>query len=443
MSIALLFIIPIVLSITSPFGFRLLGKNWSMLVSFFVLIMAGLVISLLDSASSGAPQTLNFEWIPQLGLNVTLRADSFGLFMALIITAIGAGVFSYTSGYMRDDPRTGVITGWLLLFMTSMLGVVLADNIVLLFVSWELTSISSYILIGSNHHDPEARAGAKTALLVTAVGGLALLAAVVLLGLAAGVWNLSELPPMHNHPWALTIFILICLAAFTKSAQWPFSFWLPGAMAAPTPISAYLHSATMVKAGVFLLARMHPILSEHVAWTPTLVIVSVMTMAVVIISIPRATDLKALLAHSTVGALALMVCLIGIGTPYALNAMVIFLLAHACYKGPLFLVAGSIDHAVHNRDINALGGLAARMPYTILTACLAGISMIGLPPMLGFAAKEMILEAGLSYAPWLVALITVLITAFVIVACCVVLIPAFGKNKRFVEKAHESSWSML
>ncbi len=443
MSIALLFIIPMVLSIASPLGFLLLGRNWSKLISFFVLIMAGLVISLLDSASNGSPQILNFEWIPQLGLNVTLRADSFGLFIALIITTVGAGIFSYSSEYMGDDPRTGSITGWLLLFMTSMLGVALADNIVLLFVSWELTSISSYILIGSNHSDPKARAGAKTALLVTAVGGLALLAAIVLLGLASGVWNLSELPPMHDHPWAMSIFILICLAAFSKSAQWPFCFWLPGAMAAPTPISAYLHSATMVKAGVILLARMHPILSEHIAWTPTLVFFSAASMIVVIFAIPKATDLKALLAHSTVGALALMVCLIGIGTPYALNAMTVFLLAHACYKAPLFLVAGSIDHAVHNRDINALGGLASKMPYTTLTACIAGISMIGLPPMLGFAAKEMILEAGLSYAPWLVTLITILITVFVMAACCVVLIPAFGKNQHLVAKAHESPWPML
>ncbi len=144
MSIALLFIIPMVLSIASPFGFRLLGRNWSKLVGVFVLILAGLVISLLDSASSGNPQILNFEWIPQLGLNVTLRADSFGLFIALIITVIGAGIFSYTSGYMGDDPRTGSIIGWVLFFMASMLGVALADNIVLLFVSWELTSITSY-----------------------------------------------------------------------------------------------------------------------------------------------------------------------------------------------------------------------------------------------------------------------------------------------------------
>jgi multicomponent Na+:H+ antiporter subunit A len=432
-----------VLSIASPFGFRLLGRNWSKWVSFFVLIMVGLVISLLDSASNGSPQIVNFEWIPQLGLNVRLRADSFGLFMALITTTIGAGIFSYTSEYMGDDPRTGSIIGWLLLFMASMLGVVLADNIVLLFVSWELTSITSYILIGSNHQDAKARAGAKTALLVTTVGGLALLAAVVLLGIASGVWNLSELPPMQDHPWSMAIFILICLAAFSKSAQWPFCFWLPRAMAAPTPISAYLHSATMVKAGVILLARMHPVLSEHVAWTPTLVFFSAASMVVVIFAIPKATDLKSLLAHSTVGALSLMVCLIGIGTPYALNAMTVFLLAHACYKAPLFLVAGSIDHAVHSRDINALGGLAGKMPFTTLVACLAGISMIGFPPMLGFAAKEMILETGLSYAPWLVALVTVLVSAFVLVACCVVLIPAFGKNQFLVSKASESPWSML
>jgi len=443
MSIALLFIIPLFLSVVSPMGFRILGSHWLKLVSLFVLVMVGVIISLLDQAAMGAPQTLIFQWLPQLGLNVSLRADSFGLFMALIITGIGAGIFLYASGYLREDPRTGIITGWLLLFMMAMLGIVLADNLVLLFVSWELTSISSYILIGSNHRDAAARAGAKAALLVTSIGGLALLAAVVLLGVASDVWNLSEIPPMHGHAWSTSIFILICLAAFTKSAQWPFSFWLPGAMAAPTPISAYLHSATMVKAGVFLLARMHPILSEHPAWTPTLVIISSITMVIVILSVPKASDMKVLLAHSTVGALALMVCLIGIGTPYALNAMLIFLLAHACYKGPLFLVAGSIDHAVHSRDINTLGGLAQKMPYTMLAAAIAAISMIGFPPMLGFSAKEMLLEAGLTYSLWLVGLVFILVIAFVIVACCVVLIPAFGKNKQYVERAHESPWSML
>ena len=443
MAIAFLFIIPLLLSLASPFGFRCLGSHWPKVVSIFVLVLVGILVSLLDSASNRTPQTLDFEWIPQLGLNVTLRADSFGLFMALIITSIGAGIFSYASGYLGNDPRTGSITGWLLLFMSAMLGVVLADNIVLFFVSWELTSISSFILIGTNHREAKARAGAKTALLVTAVGGLALLGGVVLLGRAAGVWNLSELPPLHTHPWATAIFILICVAAFTKSAQWPFSFWLPGAMAAPTPISAYLHSATMVKAGVFLLARMHPILSGHPAWTPTLVTVSAATMILVIVAVPRATDLKALLAYTTVGALALLVCMIGIGTPYALNVMVLLLLAHACYKGPLFLVAGAIDHAVHSRDINALGGLAAKMPLTTLAACIAGASMIGLPPLLGFVAKEMILEAGWSFAPWLAILITLLAIIFVMVACCVVLIPAFGKNKGLAAKAHESPGSML
>ncbi len=443
MSIALLFIIPLLLSIASPFGFRLIGNNWPKLVSIFILVVLGLLISLLDSASIGLPQTLHIEWIPQLGLNLTFRADSFGLLMALIITGVGSGIFFYSSGYLENDPRTGSITGWLLLFMSSMLGVVLADNIVILFVSWELTSISSYILIGTNHQNEDARAGAKTALLVTALGGLALLGAVILLGVASGNWNLSEISAMHNHPWATAIFILICLAAFTKSAQWPFSFWLPGAMAAPTPISAYLHSATMVKAGVFLLARMHPILSEHSAWTPTLVIVSAITMILAVLAIPKATDLKALLAYSTIGALALMICMLGIGTPYALNAMVLFLLAHACYKGSLFLVVGSIDHAVQSRDINSLGALARKMPYTTLTGCIAGISMIGLPPLLGFAAKEMLLEAGLTYAPWLVGIITILVAAFIVVACCVVIVPAFGKNKQCSEKAHESPWSMI
>ena len=443
MLIACLFIIPLLLSIVSPHGFRLLGNNWPKIVSILVLLLLGIVISLLDSASSGLVQTLDVEWIPQLGLNLTFRADSFGLLMALLITGIGSGIFFYASGYLEDDPRTGVIIGWLLLFMVSMLGVVLSDNIVLFFVSWELTSVTSYILIGTNHHNNAARAGARTALLVTALGGLALLAAVILLGFSTGVWNLSELPALHNHPWATAIFILICLAAFTKSAQWPFSFWLPAAMAAPTPISAYLHSATMVKAGIFLLARMHPVLSEHPAWTPTLIIVSVITMLLVILAVPKVTDLKALLAYSTIGSLALMICMLGIGTAYALNAMVLFLLAHAFYKGALFMVAGSIDHAVQNRNINTLGGLAGKMPVTMFSGCIAGISMIGLPPLLGFAAKEMLLEASLTYAPWLVGIVTFLVMSFVMVACCVVLIPAFGKNRLCDNNVHESPRSML
>ncbi len=443
MLLAFLFIIPFILSLISPFAFKRLGSDWPKVVSAFVLVLVGIIIVLLEQVSNADPEVLHFQWIPLLGLDVTLRADGFGLFMALIITTVGAGIFSYSSGYLGKDPRGGSITGWLLLFMLAMLGIVLADNMVLLFVSWELTSISSYILIGTNHQDPAARAGAKAALLVTAVGGLALLGAVVLIGFASGQWNLSELPPLHNHPWAAAIFILICLAAFTKSAQWPFCFWLPGAMSAPTPISAYLHSATMVKAGVFLLARMHPILAGHEAWTPTLVLVSAATMIVVILAVPKMTDLKALLAYSTLGVLALLVCMIGIGTDYALNSLVVFILAHACYKAPLFLVAGSIDHAVHNRDINVLGGLAKKMPYTSLTAVMAGISMIGVPPALGFVAKEMILEAGLSYAVWMGGLVTILVSAFVLVACCVVIIPAFGKNKQLAAKAHESPWSML
>ncbi|NOQ65568.1 MAG: DUF4040 domain-containing protein [Methyloprofundus sp.] len=443
MLLACLFIIPFILALISPFAFRKLGSHWPKLVSVLVLVLVGIILVLLQQAATGDPQVLHIQWIPRLGLDITLRADSFGLFIALIITAMGAAVFSYSSGYLGDDPRTGSIMAWLLLFMMSMLGIVLADNIILLFVSWELTSISSYILIGTNHQDPAARAGAKTALLVTAVGGLALLGAVVLIGIATGHWNLSELTALHEHPWSTAIFVLICLAAFTKSAQWPFCFWLPGAMAAPTPISAYLHSATMVKAGVFLLARMHPILSEHAAWTPTLVFVSAATMLVVIFSVPKMTDLKALLAYSTLGALALLVCMLGIGTEYALNAMMVFMLAHACYKGPLFLVAGSIDHAVHSRDINSLGGLAKKMPYTTMTAVMAGISMIGIPPALGFVAKEMLFESSLSYAPWLLGLISLLVVAFVVVASCVVLIPAFGKNTQLQQEAHEAPWSML
>ncbi|MBN2528050.1 MAG: DUF4040 domain-containing protein [Deltaproteobacteria bacterium] len=434
--------IPVLLAVVAPLAWRRLGAWWPRVASLGALTVFVFLLLMLPDAILGHPQTVTREWMPQLGVTFALRADSFGIFMALIISGIGWGIMSYAGGYLGKDERTGSITGWLLLFMAAMIGVSVADNILMLFVSWEMTSFTSFMLIGTNHRDEESRVGAKQALLVTAIGGLALLGGLVILGRQAGTWNLSEMPAMHDHPFALGAFVLICLGAFTKSAQFPFSFWLPGAMRAPTPVSAYLHSATMVKAGVFLLARMHHVLGELPAWTPTLVITAAATMILVILAVPRATDLKALLAYSTIGALAIMVGLIGIGTDKSMTAMVVFLLAHACYKGPLFLVAGSIDHAVHSRDIRRLGGLAQKMPVTIVTGVIAGLSMVGIPPMLGFIAKEYALGAGMNYAPWVAGLITVLAMAFVLVAANVILIPAFGKKRELASHAHEAPWSM-
>jgi len=431
------------MGLLTPLLWRLLGHWWPRVAAVVMLVICiALMTHIPGRADETAPFVL-YDWLSRLGLTFNMRLDGFALMMAIVVSGIGTGVLSYASGYMHGHPRAANLVAWLLIFMSSMLGVVLADNLLFLFVCWELTSITSFMLIGFNHESAESRVGAKNALLITALGGLALLGGAVLLGLGSGTWQLSEMPAMHEHAWATPALLLILLAAATKSAQWPFSFWLPGAMAAPTPVSAYLHSATMVKAGVFLLARMHPVLGQHSLWTPLLIGLSAATMLLVILAVIRSTDLKALLAYSTVGALALMVGLIGIGTPKALTAMAVFLLAHACYKGCLFMVAGSIDHGVHSRDVDKLGGLWGPMPWTIGAGFVAALSMIGLGPKLGFIGKEMALEASLYAGLWPFALLTtVLAMTFTWVACLVILKTGWGPDRELAEHAHEADWSM-
>jgi NADH:ubiquinone oxidoreductase subunit 5 (subunit L)/multisubunit Na+/H+ antiporter MnhA subunit len=276
--------------------------------------------------------------------------------------------------------------------MGAMLGLVLADDLFLLFVFWELTSVTSFLLIGFWYEREEARAGAVTALLVTAIGGLALLAGAVLVGLATGTYTLSALAgdptvraTLAASPVCLPALLLLLLGAFTKSAQVPFHFWLPGAMVAPTPVSAYLHAATMVKAGIVLLARLLPIFGAHPSWSPLLVTFGLTTFVVGAWQAFHATDLKAMLARTTVSALGMLTLGYGLQLP-AQDAL--HVLSHATYKGTLFLVAGIVEHATHTRDIRQLGGLRRALPVTFAVAVLAALSMAGLPPLLGFLSKE-------------------------------------------------------
>ncbi len=302
----------------------------------------------------------------------------------------------YAATYLAAHPHAGRFFVSLFAFMGSMLGVVLSDNVLVLFVFWELTGFTSYLLIGFDYARPDARRAALQALVVTTGGGLALLAAGILLAQVSGTARISEWfaagDTILAHPASGAIIGLVLLAAFTKSAQFPFHFWLPNAMQAPTPVSAYLHSATMVKAGIYLVARLTPVLGGSALWSGAIVLAGTLTMLGGSYRAMRETDLKRILAYSTIAALGVLMLLLGIGTEQAVTAALLYLLAHAFYKGALFLVAGAVEHGTGTRDVTALGGLRRAMPRTALAAGLAAVSMAGVPLSLGFVAKEQFYE---------------------------------------------------
>jgi multicomponent Na+:H+ antiporter subunit A len=341
--------------------------------------------------SRDGPFSVAARWAPALDLSLAFRFDGLGLLFAVLITAVGALIVIYGGTYLESHPNAARFHVVLFAFMGSMLGVVLSDNVILLFVFWELTGFTSYLLIGFEHDRADARRAATQALIVTGGGGLALLAAGILVVDAAGTPLLSELVRtggLAGHPLHAGIVGLALVAAFTKSAQFPFHFWLPNAMQAPTPVSAYLHSATMVKAGVYLVARMTPILGGAPIWTLTIAVIATLTMVIGAVRGLLETDLKRVLAYSTISALGILMLLFGIGSPHAVAAGLAYLLAHACYKGTLFLVAGAVEHETGTRDAATLRGLRRTMPWTAAAAALAAGSMAGIPLFFGFIAKE-------------------------------------------------------
>jgi multicomponent Na+:H+ antiporter subunit A len=411
--------------------------------------MAAYFTSLAPVIAGGGTISEAYPWVPGLGLSLSFYLDGLSLLFALLITGVGALVLIYSGGYLGSHPQIGRFYGFLVFFMASMLGLVLAGNILTLFVFWELTSISSYLLIGFEHESADARAAARQALLVTGGGGLVLLAGLVLLGQVGGSYDLPPLltsgATVRANDLYLPILLLVLVGAFTKSAQTPFHFWLPGAMAAPTPVSAYLHSATMVKAGIYLLARLFPVLGGTPAWTILVTAVGATTMVVGGILALYQTDLKRLLAYSTVSALGSLTMLLGIGTPHALEAMVVFLTAHALYKGALFLLAGVIDHETGSRDVDALGGLRRAMPLTAAIAALAAVSLAGFGPVLSFIGKEMLFQAVLEVpqANTLLVPATVLGGAlFVLVAALVAIKPFWGPPVPTPQRPHEAPFSL-
>jgi len=429
--------------LAAPYLLPRLGRAAPWLFSLIPLgILAGLLTHIIGSVST-------FPWVESLGLTILFRAEGLSYLFAVLITGIGAVVTLYSGGYFHGDSRAGRWFCFLFLFMGSMLGLVLSDNVFSLFVFWELTSITSFLLIGFDHHRPEARAAALQSLLVTAGGGLSLLAGLVLLALITHTTDLgamvaAEIP--NDSPLLPWVAALILIGAATKSAQIPFQFWLPNAMTAPTPASAFLHSSTMVKAGVFLLFRLQPLFESISWWGPALMLVGGLTALTGAWMAVRQHVLKPLLAWSTVSSLGLMVMLIGAGTPEALFAAAVFILAHALYKAALFLVAGILDHETGERDIRRLGGLRQDMPITAITATLSGLSMAGIPLTAGFVAKESMYET-LLHAPaygWMLLVCAVLAGAsFAAVAWSVSVKPFHGSRLPTDRHAHDPGSTMF
>lgn len=337
-----------------------------------------------------------WDWVPQYNLSLTFYLDSLSLMFGLIVTGIGAIIFLYAGYYFEEAAERVRFFRMLLIFTGAMLGVVLAGNVITLFIAWELTSVSSFMLIGfKGDKYASARQGALRALVITGAGGLALLGGLLMLGAAGGTYSLAELLALDlsDHPWYAAFTLLIMIGAFTKSAQFPFHFWLPGAMDAPTPASAFLHSATMVKAGVYLLLRLHPTLGGAQFWSDGLLAVGLVTLFISAVLAVRQPDLKGVLAYTTTAMLGALVALIGVPGGYGIKAALIGIVAHALYKSALFLSVGSIDHATGTRLVSRLGGLWQHLPVTGVVVIVSSLSMAGVIPLLGFVAKETMLEA--------------------------------------------------
>ena len=398
-------------------------RRCALLAACAPALSLALLLAQAPAVFDGAVLQAGGPWLPSLGLNLTFMLDGFGFLFALLILAIGLLVILYAHYYLSPADDASRFMSLLLLFMGSMLGVVLADNLLLLVVFWECTSLSSFLLIGFWRDRSEARQGARMALTVTGAGGLALLGGVLLIGHIAGSFELSEVlyqrELVQGHPLFPLALVLVLLGAFTKSAQFPFHFWLPHAMAAPTPVSAYLHSATMVKAGVFLLARMYPLLGGNDLWFLLVTGTGLVTLAFAAWVALFQQDLKGLLAYSTISHLGLITLLFGLDTPLAVVAGVFHIINHATFKASLFMAAGIIDHETGTRDLRRLNGLARFMPVTATLVAVAAAAMAGVPLLNGFLSKEMMLAKTLAidtgtWADWLVPVMATLAGAFAV-----------------------------
>ncbi|MGM0913168.1 MAG: monovalent cation/H+ antiporter subunit A [Pseudomonadota bacterium] len=407
--------------VTAGRGRRLCSLATAILPALALLLM----LAQLPALSAGEALRFSVDWIPSLGLELAFRLDGLSLLFNLLILGIGLLILLYAHYYLSPEEPFGRFYAYLILFMASMVGIVMSDNLILLWLYWELTSLSSFLLIGFWSHRSDARKGARMALTVTGAGGLALLAGLLLLGDMVGSYAMDDVltggEAILADPRYPIMLALVLLGAFTKSAQFPFQFWLPHAMAAPTPVSAYLHSATMVKAGIFLMARLHPAIAGSELWSAVVSLVGMATMLYGAWFALVKTDLKGILAFSTVSHLGLITVLLGIGSPMAVLAALFHILNHATFKAALFMSAGIIDHETGTRELGRLGGLKKAMPVTALLTSVAGAAMAGVPLLNGFISKEMFFTetletpvlAGLSWVlPVLAALGGILSVAY-------------------------------
>ncbi|MGV2068022.1 putative monovalent cation/H+ antiporter subunit A [Agrobacterium sp. 22-226-1] len=436
--------LPFLAALAAPVLVKRFGHNAAWVLAIAPALAFAHFALMLPEIAAGGVVTGGYAWVPSFNLSFSWFIDGLSLTFALLITGIGLLIVLYAGGYMKGHPQQDRFLSFLLLFMGAMLGVVVSDSLLMLFVFWELTSITSFLLIGFDHERAASRRAALQALVVTGGGGLLLLAGLIFIWDISGVTQLSMLvrggDVLRDSPFYLAALLLVLGGAFTKSAQFPFHFWLPNAMEAPTPVSAYLHSATMVKAGVYLLMRLNPVLGDTAAWQILLPFFGGLTMLTGALLAVRQTDLKLMLAYTTVSSLGLLVMLTGFGSDHAIEAAVLYLVAHSLFKGALFMVAGIIDHETGTRDVTKLGGLRKAMPITFAAALAAAISMAGLPPFFGFLAKEEIYYALAHGNPRAVLFTGIAILGnglMFAVAFAVALKPFLGKPVKTPKHAHE------
>ena len=385
-------------SLLSPFFYKRYQLATASLLSLLLLGIIFFYATHLPQITKGESFVSSFSWIDSLGIHLTFYLDGLSLFFVMLITVMGLLVLLYSFKYMEDYPNRGVFFCYLLFFMGAMLGLVLSANLISLFVFWELTSFSSFLLIGFKNQKAESRRAARQALLVTAGGGLALMSGFILLeiitnsgfDLLATLNNAEAVRESNLHTAAI---ILIAIGAISKSAQFPLHFWLPNAMAAPTPVSAYLHSATMVKAGVYLIFRLNPLFEDIALWSYVLGTTGAITMSWGAFKALQQDDIKRILAYTTISALGIFFMMTGVGGEKAINAVMVYVLAHAFYKGGLFLLAGNIEHQTGSRKLSELSDLVRKMPYSATAVIFACASMAGVIPFIGFVGKESLYEA--------------------------------------------------
>jgi multicomponent Na+:H+ antiporter subunit A len=438
---------PFVVALLAPLLVRVFGAATGWLLALVPGFAAYALIRLLPEIGGLSTILVTMPWVPSWQIELSFLIDGLSLMFSLTIAVVGTFILLYADRYLADHPHRGRFLAYMLAFMGAMQGLVLSDNLIALYLFWELTSVTSFLLIGFDHQRQAARRAAIQALVVTGFGGLALLGAGIAIHAVSGWWELSALiDDLRLTGVYPLVVLLVLLAAFTKSAQLPFHFWLPNAMEAPTPVSAYLHSATMVQAGVYLVARMSPHLGGEAIWNGTLMLFGGATLLWGAVAALRQTDLKQMLAQSTLASLGLLMLLLGIGTELALMGMALYFVAHALYKAALFLIAGAIDHGTGTRDITALGGLRGKLPLTFGATILASLAMVGLPPFVAFYAKEEMYAAlvGGDFAS-LVALAVLVIGNALLAAIGLVMLirPFMGPLLPTPLKPHEAPVAML